>query len=199
MIKYIITTLILLPLQDNIPKILELKENLKDNQIKLCQTTSYKIIQPTTHMKLISSFKDGDKLPSKYTCDGDGISPEIHWEEAPPETKSFVLIYDDPDASAGIWDHWVLYNLPPTTTSIPEDARSLPEGTQLGLNSWGKPGYGRACPSSGEHHYIFHLYALDTVLNLPSKATSKQIREAMQGYIIEEATLTAVYTRNQGL
>ena len=149
-------------------------------------------------MKITSSaFSDGDELPEKYTCDGEGVSPPIQWEGVPAGTKSFVIIYDDPDASSGIWDHWVLYNLPATASSLPENMHELPQGTQTGLNSWPDSGYGAPCPPSGEHHYIFHLYALDTMLNLPDKATSKQVREAMKEYILEEATLTGIYKRKQ--
>ncbi len=146
-------------------------------------------------MKLTStSFNDGEKLPAKYTCDGENISPQIEWHDAPSGTKSFVLIYDDPDAPVDTWDHWVLYNLPATTTSIPENVKTLPSGTKIGLNSWAKPVYGGPCPPSGEHRYIVHLYALDTALDL-QKATSKQIYAAMEGSILEKATLTGLYKR----
>ena len=109
-------------------------------------------------MKITSrSFIDGRNLSSKYTCDGESISPPITWEEIPSNTKSFVLIYDDPDAPNGTWDHWVLYNLPPNTSSLPENAISLPSEVKIGLNSWNKAEYGAPCPPSGTHRYIFHL------------------------------------------
>ena len=148
-------------------------------------------------MKLTSPvFRDGEELPQKYTCDGESISPPIEWHGEPAETKSFVLIYDDPDASGGVWDHWVLYNLPSTTHSIPEDTKTLPEETKLGLNSWSNTGYGPPSSPSGEHRYIFHLYALDTALELPDKSTTKQIYKAIKGHVLEETTLTGRYTRS---
>ncbi|MBU0744273.1 MAG: YbhB/YbcL family Raf kinase inhibitor-like protein [Gammaproteobacteria bacterium] len=147
-------------------------------------------------MKLISTaFIDGGKLPSKYTCDGTSISPPIGWEDTPANTKSFALIYDDPDATTGTWDHWVLYNIPPTTKSLPENASHLPTGTQVGLNSWPNANYGAPCPPYGEHRYIFHLYALDTELNLSGKVTSDKLRQAMQNHILATATLTGLYQR----
>lgn len=149
-------------------------------------------------MKLTSTaFIDGDKLPSKYTCDGANISLPIAWNGAPANTISFALIYDDPDAPMGTWDHWILYNLPSTTNSLPEDTTSLPPGTKVGLNSWSLTEYGGPCPPSGEHRYIFHLYALDTMLNLSGKVTSKILREAMEQHIIATATLTGLYRRTR--
>lgn len=147
-------------------------------------------------MKLTSSaFVDGGKLPRKYTCDGLSISPPIAWQDAPTNTKSFALIYDDPDAPRGTWNHWVLYNLSPNINSLPENATILPPGTQVGLNSWPQAEYGAPCPPSGEHHYIFHLYALDTMLNLSGKVTSSILRQAMEKHILASTTLTGLYRR----
>lgn len=148
-------------------------------------------------MKITSTaFSAGGIIPSKYTCDGENISPPIAWEDTPSGTKSFAIIYDDPDAPGGTWDHWILYNLPPTTKSLPENITSLPVGTKVGLNSWPKAEYGGPCPPRGEHRYIFHLYALDTMLNLSEKnVTSKTLRDAMQKHILAEATLIGRYQR----
>jgi Raf kinase inhibitor-like YbhB/YbcL family protein len=147
-------------------------------------------------MKLTSSaFTDGGTLPSTYTCDGKSISPPIQWQDAPANTKSFALIYDDPDAPAGTWVHWVLYNLPTTTNSLAENATTLPPGTKVGINSWPEAKYGAPCPPSGEHRYIFHLYALDALLELSGTVTSEKLRRAMQGHIIATTTLTGRYTR----
>jgi hypothetical protein len=149
-------------------------------------------------MKLTSTaFKDGDYIPTKYTCDGANISPPIAWKEAPSSTKSFALIYDDPDAPSGTWDHWVLYNLPPETVSLPENATTLPQGTRVGLNSWPKAEYGGPCPPTGTHRYIFHLYALDTMLDLPEGATSEALRKKMEKHILATATLTGRYQRTK--
>jgi len=149
-------------------------------------------------MKITSPvFTDGGILPSRYTCDGQSISPPIEWRDAPNNTKSFALIYDDPDAPSGTWDHWVLYNLPAVTKSLEEDIKILPKGTKIGMNSWPHANYGAPCPPNGEHRYIFHLYALDTMLNLSEDVTSKQLRDAMQGRILDTAILLGRYKRNK--
>lgn len=142
-----------------------------------------------------SAFTDGGLLPSKYTCDGQSISPPIQWQDAPPKTKSFALIYDDPDAPAGTWTHWILYNLPPTTNILAENITTLPAGTKVGMNSWPEAKYGAPCPPSGEHRYIFHLYALDTMLSLSDTVTSATLRKAMQDHILATTTLTGRYRR----
>ena len=149
-------------------------------------------------MKLTSSaFTDGGILPARYTCDCSSISPQIQWECAPPETKSFALIYDDPDAPGETWTHWVLYNLPHTTNSLIENVDELPAGTEVGINSWGKEEYGAPCPPSGEHRYFFHLYALDTMLDLSETATSELLRQSMKGHILETAILMGRYKRRE--
>lgn len=156
------------------------------------------ITQGAIAMKLTSTaFVEGGNLPSKYTCDGDNISPPIAWQDAPASTKSFALIYDDPDAPVGTWDHWVLYNLPPTTNFLPENATVLPAGTKVGLNSWPNAEYGGPCPPAGTHRYIFHLYALDAMLNLSGKVTSSILRQAMEKHILATATLTGLYQRKK--
>jgi len=147
-------------------------------------------------MKITSpAFTDGGILPAKYTCDGASISPPVQWQDVPANTKSFALIYDDPDAPAGTWTHWVLYNIPPTTNLLAENATTLPAGTQAGMNSWPNQKYGAPCPPSGEHRYIFHLYALDTTLKLSGKITAEKLRQEMQGHIIENTTLMGRYRR----
>jgi Raf kinase inhibitor-like YbhB/YbcL family protein len=147
-------------------------------------------------MELTSSaFDDGGVLPVKYTCDGKSISPPIQWQNVPANTKSFALIYDDPDAPSGTWVHWILYNLPATTTSLEENISTLPPGTKAGLNSSPQEKYGAPCPPFGEHRYIFHLYALDAMLDLPNTATSDTLQQTMQGHILANATLMGRYQR----
>ncbi|CAL7959460.1 conserved hypothetical protein [Gammaproteobacteria bacterium] len=147
-------------------------------------------------MKLTSSaFTNGSTLPTLYTCNGKSISPPIQWQDAPIKTKSFALIFDDPDASSGTWIHWVLYNLPPKTNSLKENVTTLPPETKVGTNSWPQTKYGAPCPPSGEHRYIFNLYALDTMLDLSGTVTGEELRKAMQGHILETATLMGRYTR----
>lgn len=149
-------------------------------------------------MQLTSSaFTDGGNLPAKYTCDGQSISPPIQWQNAPTNTKSFAIIYDDPDAPAGTWIHWVLYNLPVTTSSLAENITSLPPGTKVGLNTSAQTQYDAPCPPSGTHRYIFHLYALDIILKLPENITSEQLKTAMQNHILATATLTGLYRRTK--
>lgn len=146
------------------------------------------------------AFKDGQAIPSVYTCEGKDISPPLAWSEPPAGTKSFALISDDPDAPGKTWVHWVLYNLPASARSLPEafptDAQR-PDGTRQGLTDFGATGYGGPCPPSGTHHYSFKLYALDTTLSLAPRATKAQVEAAMQGHILAQAQLMGTY-RKQG-
>ena len=145
-----------------------------------------------------SAFVQGDPIPVKYTCDGDDTSPPLAWGDPPEGTASFALINDDPDAPAGTWVHWLLYNLPADARSLPEavpaDAR-LPDGSLHGQNSWRRLGYGGPCPPSGTHRYFFKLYALDTALNLASGADKQATLKAMEGHILGQAELMGVYSR----
>ncbi len=138
-----------------------------------------------------SAFAQGKPIPAKYTCDGLDISPPLAWGDAPMGTQSFALIMDDPDAPAGTWVHWVLFNLPAQTHQLAEKAT---QGVQ-GRNSWGRLGYGGPCPPSGTHRYFFRLYALDTLLQLPAGATKEQVLRAMQGHVLAQAELMGVYAR----
>jgi hypothetical protein len=128
----------------------------------------------------------------KYTCDGQDISPPLEWSGTPEGTQSLVLISDDPDAPVGTWVHWVLFDLPADTNSLPEGAQDL--GTD-GNNSWRRPGYGGPCPPSGTHRYFFKLYALDTALNLEAGASKEQVEKAMQGHILAQGELMGKYER----
>lgn len=141
------------------------------------------------------AFQSGDYLPKSYTCDGENISPPLDFLEIPEGTESLVLIHNDPEAISGAWTHWVLFNLPPTSTGLEEDIKNLPEGAQYGTNSWGNIGYGGACPPDKEHLYQFKLYALNTLLTLERGASQQEVEQAMEGYIIESAFLTAPYKR----
>lgn len=151
-----------------------------------------------THAMEISSlaFKNGSYLPIRYTCDGENISPPLEFHNVCKLAKSLVLIFDDPDAPNGTWIHWILYNLPPTIQKLDENIQILPQGTKSGLNSWGKIGYGGACPPNGEHRYKFKIYALDFILNLEEGASLSAVEKAMDGHIIEMATLTSPYKRS---
>lgn len=147
-------------------------------------------------------FELGGSIPSIYTCEGEDISPPLNFKNIPIEAKSLVLIMDDPDAPDPdapkmTWDHWLLYNIPTTAKGLPErvEIANLPEGTRLGLNSWGKTGYGGPCPPIGRHRYYFKLYALDSVLPNLDKPNKEQLLEAMKDYIIEEVQYMGTYQK----
>lgn len=145
-------------------------------------------------MKLTSpAFEANELIPAKYTCDGEDISPPLHIEDMPDDTTTFTLIVDDPDAPAGTWDHWILFNIPGDTTDIAED--SIP-GSQA-VNSFKKNDYGGPCPPSGIHRYFFKLYALDTKLDLPVNAKKTDVEKAMKGHILAQAELIARYQQQR--
>ncbi len=154
-------------------------------------------------MKLTSSaFTPNGKIPSKYTCDGNNLSPPLKIENVPANSQSLVLILDDPDIpdfvkqkfNIDVWDHWIVFNIPPTTTEIPEGKNSF---GVLGKNTSGKNAYGGPCPPDREHRYFFKLYALDTILTLSEGVTKKQVEEAMEGHIIAKAELVGRYERSR--
>lgn len=148
-------------------------------------------------MKLSSSaFTHNGAIPSKYTCDGEDISPPLSWADVPPGTKSFVLIHDDPDAvpvAGFVWDHWILINIPPETKSITENSKA---GVEM-RNSFQKTTYGGPCPPNNKHRYYFKLYALDTELNLSGKATKADIEKTMEDHILAKAELIGTYDRKK--
>ena len=146
-----------------------------------------------------SVFQEGGKIPAKYTCEGQDVSPAITWGEPPAETQSFALIMDDPDAPGGVFTHWVLFNLPADSRELPEampTQAQLPDGSLQGKNDFGKTGYGGPCPPSGRpHRYQFTLYALDQPLDLKAGASKKSVIDAMQGHILAQGRLTGTYQR----
>lgn len=140
-----------------------------------------------------TAFSDGGEIPSKYTCEGGDVSPPLAWDGVPENTRSLVLIVDDPDAPDPAapkmtWVHWVLYNLPPETSGLPEGG-GLPAGTRQGLNDWNRTGYGGPCPPIGRHRYFHKLYALDTVLQGLHHPQKAQLEKAMKGHVIAETRL----------
>jgi len=145
-----------------------------------------------------AAFKQGEAIPRQYSCDGQDISPPLAWGDPPQGTQSFALIMDDPDAPAGVWVHWVLYNLPAGSRGLPEalptDAQ-LADGSRQGKNSGGRLGYGGPCPPRGTHRYFFKLYALDKVLDLAPGATKEQLLKAIEGHILAQTELMGKYTR----
>jgi len=146
-----------------------------------------------------TAFSEGQTIPAKYSCEGSDASPPLKWTNAPANTKSFALIADDPDAPAGTWVHWVLYDLPPNTTGLPEDVAKtqfIAGNAKQGLNSWPRLGYGGPCPPPGKpHRYFFKLYALDTMLDLKPGVTKKDLLKAMEGHVLAEGQLMGTYQR----
>ena len=140
-----------------------------------------------------TAFNDGAMIPSKYTCDGADVSPPLGFGQVPAGCQSLALICDDPDAPAGIWVHWVCYDLPPTLKGLAEGEKA---GVQ-GINDFHKPGYGGPCPPSGVHHYHFKLYALDCQLKLAPGATKHALEKAMHGHVIGSAELIGTYARRR--
>jgi Raf kinase inhibitor-like YbhB/YbcL family protein len=162
-------------------------------------------VKEATVMKLQSAvFKGGGEIPKLYTCDGKDVSPPLAWSDVPNGTKSLVLIVDDPDAPDPkapkmTWVHWVLYNIPPDSTSLVEGVKAdkLPAGTREGLNDWKRTGYGGPCPPIGRHRYFHKLYALDIVLPDLGKPTKAKVEKAMEGHIIESVELIGTYQRQR--
>ncbi|AHM57968.1 hypothetical protein EAL2_808p04650 (plasmid) [Peptoclostridium acidaminophilum DSM 3953] len=145
-----------------------------------------------------SSFEDKGPIPSKYTCDGENISPELSWSGFPEGTKSFALIAEDPDAPAGTWVHWILYDIPVNVTALPEgvpDDEVLSNGARQGLSDFKDIGYGGPCPPRGVHRYFFKLYALDEKLGLKSGLSKKSLLDKIKGHVIAEAEIHGTYSR----
>lgn len=145
-------------------------------------------------------FKANGEIPKGYTSDGKDISPPLEWQGQPQQTKSLVLIVDDPDApdpSAPkmTWVHWLLYNLPADTTGLPEamDSDKLPGETLEGLNDWHRTGYGGPSPPVGRHRYFFKLYAMDSLLPDLKRPTKAALEQAMAGHVISKAELVGTY------
>ena len=152
-------------------------------------------------MQLTSSaFQSGGNIPKQFTCEGSDISPELTWSGAPAGAKSLALIVHDPDAPrAGGWYHWVAYNIPVGVSRISENApkqQELPGGGTQGRNDFGNIGYGGPCPPSGNHRYLFRLYALDTELKLKPDATAKDIEKAIQGHILAQTEIMGKYQKS---
>ena len=145
------------------------------------------------------AFSNGNPIPDKYTCQGPDVSPVMAWTGHHPQALSFAIVMDDPDAPAGTWVHWVLWNIPTNAHLLPEIASktaSLEGGAVQGRNSFGKLGYNGPCPPPGKtHRYFFRLYALDTKLGLPPGATRKELDGAMKGHILGTAEHMGTYRR----
>jgi Raf kinase inhibitor-like YbhB/YbcL family protein len=147
-----------------------------------------------------SAFQPGGSIPSLYTCEGRDVSPPLAWSGAPANTKTFALIVDDPDAPdpakpQRVYVHWVVYNLPASTVSLPENGskEGLPKGAVQGMNDWKRAGYGGPCPPIGRHRYFFKLYALDTELSGLSSPTKADVERAMKGHVVDSGESIGTY------
>lgn len=152
-----------------------------------------------------TGFAPGAGLPAKFTCEGAGVSPPLSWHGVPAKAKSLALVVVDPDAPdpaapLRTWTHWILYDLPPTATGLPEGvvAKALPAGTREGRNDWNRTGYGGACPPIGRHRYIHELYALDVALGDLHAPDRPALEKAMQGHVIAQAQLVGTYAKHGG-
>ncbi len=156
-------------------------------------------------MRLTSSaFEHGHAIDSEYTCEGADISPPLAWSSVPSGTQSLALIVDDPDAPdpaapKRVWVHWVLFDIPPETGSLPKDATEdqLPPGTRVGVNDWGRAEYGGPCPPIGKHRYVHTLYALDVPKLELSRPTKAQLLAAMEGHVLARAELIGTYQKHK--
>lgn len=158
------------------------------NQIGTSQTNIISTMNLTS-----SAFANNGNLPSKYTCDGQKINPELLIGETPQEAESLVLIVDDPDAPAGIFTHWTVWNIDPSVKSIEEN--SVPAGAIQGMATSDEVGYVPPCPPGGTHRYRFKLYALDTMLDLQGGASVSELSAAMSGHVVDLAELISFYQR----
>jgi Raf kinase inhibitor-like YbhB/YbcL family protein len=156
---------------------------------------------PMSEINLESSaFAEGESIPTKYTCEGDDVSPPLAWSNVPVGTRSLALIVDDPDAPdpkapKRTWVHWVLYEIPANATGLPEGAAALPTGTREGVNDWGRASYGGPCPPIGRHRYFFKLYALDASLGDLSEPSKAELEQAMSGHVLAQAELIGTYKK----
>ncbi len=139
------------------------------------------------------SFANDERIPSKFTCDGENINPALTISGVPEGTRSLVLIVDDPDAPGKTWVHWTLWNIDPGTTEISEN--SVLAGAVEGVTDFGVPGYGGPCPPSGIHRYFFKLHALDITLDIGPSSPVGNIDEAMEGHILGSTELVGLYQR----
>ncbi len=139
------------------------------------------------------AFENNTKIPLKYKCDGDNISPDLSFQSVPEETKSLALIVTDPDAPSGTFTHWNIWNISPETYKIEEGA--TPNEAVVGMNYFGNMEYGGPCPPHGDHRYFFRLYDLDTMLNLDEGSKRLELEEVMKEHILDTAEIMRIYGR----
>lgn len=144
------------------------------------------------------AFRNKGLIPVQFTCEGNDVSPPLHWSEGPQGTKSFALIVDDPDAPdpaapQRTWVHWVVYNIPADIKMIKEG--TLPHGAESGLNDWKKTTWGGPCPPIGRHRYFYKLYALDTILKFKKSPSKADLESSMKGHILAQTELVGLYEK----
>lgn len=147
-----------------------------------------------------SAFSNEGPIPSKYTCDGQNVSPPIEWSDPPVGAECFALINDDPDASGGDWVHWVAWNIPADKRGLPENFpgdKELKDGTRQGTTDFGQVGYGGPCPPSGTHRYFFKLYALKSSLTLAPGSTKRDLLAAIKNLTLASCQFYGTYQRKR--
>jgi Raf kinase inhibitor-like YbhB/YbcL family protein len=145
-----------------------------------------------------TAFEEGGMIPSKYTCDGQDISPPLTLQGVPEGAKSLALICDDPDAPGRTWVHWVMWNIPAGELGLPENVppdKTLPNGAKQGITDFQRHGYGGPCPPGGTHRYYFKVYALDAELDIAGSSTKADLLDAMKGRVLAEGQLMGRYKR----
>jgi Raf kinase inhibitor-like YbhB/YbcL family protein len=147
-----------------------------------------------------SSFEPDGEIPSKHTCEGADLSPALAWSGVPRATRSLAIIVDDPDAPDPraprmTWVHWVVYDIPPSISSLSEGAAQLPAGAREGRNDWKTAGYRGPCPPVGRHRYFHKLYALDVELPDLGQPDKAALERAMTGHVLAEASLVGTYAK----
>jgi Raf kinase inhibitor-like YbhB/YbcL family protein len=161
--------------------------------------------EPEVAMELVSpAFAPKGEIPTRYTCEGEDLSPPLRWSGVPASARSLALVVDDPDAPdprapRRTWVHWVLYGIPPSATGIEEGAEleDLPAGTRIGKNDWGRTEYGGPCPPVGRHRYFHKLYALDVELGELRSPTKAELEQAMEGHVLAKAELVGTYEKGR--
>jgi Raf kinase inhibitor-like YbhB/YbcL family protein len=154
-------------------------------------------------MELTSTaFAPMGEIPRRHSCEGEDVAPPLSWRGAPAAARSLVLIVDDPDAPdpaapKRTWVHWVLVDIPPAASELPEGGHPLPAGTREGLNDWNRRGYGGPCPPVGRHRYFFKLYALDTTLSALQHPTKAMVEQAMKGHVLAQTELVGTYRKTR--
>mgnify|MGYP006267846505 CR=1 FL=1 len=140
----------------------------------------------------------GDEVPTRYTCDGENVSPPLKWTDPPNGTRTFALIVEDPDAPSSVFTHWLVYDIPAERQELPEGVDGhpeLPDGGTQGQNDFGETGFGGPCPPTGMHRYVFRLFALDQTLEMAPGAKKADLLQLMEGHILETAEVIGTYAR----